>query len=207
MNKKNIKRMLEILDNTYGGERCYLNYETPEQLLIATILSAQCTDERVNKVTESLFKKYKSLSDYLSVPLEEFEEDIKTCGFYKVKARHIVDTARILLEEYDGVVPSEMELLTKLPGVGRKTANIIRGHIFQIPSIAVDTHVKRLSKRLGLTENTDPDKIEMDLISKIPKQHMIRLNTQLIAHGRAVCTAKKTHCEECVLAEVCKKAI
>ncbi len=203
MTKKKIKELLKILDETYGQERCFLDYETPEQLLFATILSAQCTDARVNLVTKDLFKKYPTLSDYANADLKCFEEDIRSTGFYHNKAKNIILSAQKLLQNFQGLVPPTMEELLTLPGVGRKTANIVLGHVFQIPGIAVDTHVKRVSFRLGLTKNTDPDKIEQDLLKALPKEHWIRINTQLITHGRSQCMAQKPICDGCVLGHLC----
>ena len=167
---KRTKEILELLDNTYGTEYiCYLNYQTPWQLLIATILSAQCTDARVNIVTEDLFKKYDTLEKFASADQKELEKDIHSTGFYRNKAKNIIACTKALVETYDGEVPNDLEALTSLAGVGRKTANVIRGNIFHEPSVVVDTHVKRISKRLGLTKEDDPVKVEFDLMKKLPK--------------------------------------
>ncbi len=202
--KQHIENILTILDTYYPKDiACYLDHETPLQLLVATILSAQCTDERVNKVTKDLFQKYRTVHDFASSDLSELEEDIKSTGFYKNKAKNIIMCTQKLLSEYKGEVPSELEKLVTLAGVGRKTANVIRGNIFKIPSIVVDTHVKRISIRWGITLNSDPTAIEMDLMEMLPKEHWIRYNTQVIAHGRSICLARKPKCEACMFIKVC----
>lgn len=183
--------------------KCYLNYETPWQLLIATILSAQCTDERVNQVTKDLFVKYPDLEAFANADQKELERDIYSTGFYKNKAKNIIACAKKLIEEYDGEVPRDMKALTGLAGVGRKTANVIRGNIYREPSIVVDTHVKRISQKLGLTKENDPVKIEYDLMDKLPKEQWILYNIQIITHGRNVCIARRPKCGECTLQKVC----
>lgn len=199
-----ITRVLETLDRLYPQDgRCFLNYETPWQLLFATILSAQCTDDRVNQVTPNLFKKYPSLEAIADADLSALEEVIRSTGFFRAKARHLQDSARRLLEKYNGKLPSDIEALTSLSGVGRKTANVVRGHIFSIPSVVVDTHVKRVTNRLGLTSHSDPVKIEFDLMEKLPKTHWIRCNQQIIMHGRHVCMARSPRCDKCKLKEEC----
>ncbi|MEF9959953.1 MAG: endonuclease III [Niameybacter sp.] len=202
--KQRIERILETLDTYYEKDViCYLNHENTLQLLIATILSAQCTDDRVNMVTESLFKKYRTAEDFATVELSELEVDIKSTGFYKNKAKNIKACAIKLCELYGGEVPKDLEALTELAGVGRKTANVVRGNIFNIPSVVVDTHVKRISIRWGLTMATDPVAIEMELMKKLPKEHWIRYNTQVIAHGRAICTARAPKCLDCMFLALC----
>ena len=204
--KKRTRQILDILDEQYGTEyRCYLNYETPWQLLIATMLSAQCTDARVNIVTESLFKKYPSASAFASADLKELEQDIKPTGFYHTKAKNIISCMKDIVDKYDGEVPKSLEELTSLAGVGRKTANVIRGNIYHEPSVVVDTHVKRISNRLGLTKNQDPEKIEQDLMKELPKDHWILYNIQIITFGRTICTARSPRCEECFLQKYCKE--
>lgn len=201
------KRTLEILkrlDDAYGTDMiCYLNHETPWQLLIAVILSAQCTDARVNIVTESLFVKYPTLEAFANASLREMEEDIRSTGFYHNKAKNIIACANELLNKYEGRVPDTLEELVALPGVGRKTANVILGNIYQIPSIVVDTHVKRISKRLGLTKEDDPVKVEYDLMKKLPKDHWILYNIQIITFGRQICFARNPKCEICPLQDLC----
>lgn len=203
---KRIKEILELLDNTYGTEYiCYLNYQTPWQLLIATILSAQCTDARVNIVTADLFKKYDTLEKFANADQKELEKDIHSTGFYHNKAKNIIACTKALVETYDGEVPNDLEALTSLAGVGRKTANVIRGNIFHEPSVVVDTHVKRISKRLGLTKEDDPVKVEFDLMKKLPKDHWILWNIHIITFGRTICTARSPKCAECFLTKYCKE--
>lgn len=198
-----IEQILIRLKEQYGPTKCYLDHETAWQLLVATILSAQCTDDRVNIVTKGLFQKYQSVKDFAEVSIEELEKDIHSTGFYHNKAKNIIACCQKLLIEYDGEVPSEIEKLTELAGVGRKTANVVRGNWYGIESIVVDTHVKRLSNLLGLTKNEDPVKIEYDLMKIIPKEKWIELNTQLIAHGRKICVARRPKCNECFLLYYC----
>lgn len=202
--KTDVKRLIELLNETYGTEyKCYLNYQTPFQLLIATMLSAQCTDARVNIVTKDLFVKYPTVENFANADLKELEKDIFSTGFYKNKAKNIIACSQKLLELYDGEVPSDIEKLTALDGVGRKTANVIRGNIFHEPSIVVDTHVKRISNKLGLTNSDDPVIIEKELMNILPKEQWILYNIQIIQHGRTICIARKPKCSECTLAEVC----
>lgn len=199
-----VSEILKRLDEAYGREYvCYLNHETPWQLLFATMLSAQCTDARVNIVTKELFKKYPTLEAFANASQKEMEKDIHSTGFYHNKAKNIIACANKLLEEHGGEVPSEIEKLTALPGVGRKTANVIRGNIFHIDSIVVDTHVARISKKLGLTDETEPEKIEMALYKVLPKNHWILWNIQIITHGRGVCSARSPRCRECFLKDLC----
>lgn len=199
-----VEKILELLDEYYSVQKkCWLDYNSAWQLLIATILSAQCTDARVNIVTKDLFKKYKSLEDLAGADLKELEKDIHSTGFYHNKAKNIIACAGKLVEEYDSEVPSDIDALTSLPGVGRKTANVIRGNIYDIPSIVVDTHVGRISKKLGLTKSDDPVKVEKDLEKTLPKDHWILWNIQIIAHGRSICTARNPKCAECFLAPYC----
>lgn len=205
------QRTLEILkrlDEAYGTDYvCYLNHETPWQLLIAVILSAQCTDARVNIVTKDLFVKYDSLEKFANADLKELEQDIHSTGFYHNKAKNIIGCAKRLIEVYGGEVPSELEDLLTLPGVGRKTANVIRGNIYNEPSIVVDTHVKRISNRLGFTTEQDPVKIEFDLMEKLPKDHWILYNIQIITFGRSICTARSPKCSECFLQDICTEKL
>lgn len=203
--QERIRKILALLDEHYTTEyKCYLNHENAWQLLIATILSAQCTDARVNIVTKDLFQKYKSVEDFALADLAELERDIHSTGFYKNKAKNIIACCRKLILEYNGEVPSDIEDLISLPGVGRKTANVIRGNIFHEPSIVVDTHVKRISGKLGFTKETDPEKIEYELMEILPKEHWILYNIQIIQHGREVCAARNPKCETCFLSELCK---
>lgn len=202
---KRTKEILDLLDQQYGTEYiCYLNYETPWQLLIATMLSAQCTDARVNIVTKDLFRKYDTLEKFARADLQELEQDIKSTGFYHNKAKNIIACTKALVDQYDGEVPGDLDALTSLAGVGRKTANVIRGNIFHEPSVVVDTHVKRISKKLGLTREDDPVKIEFDLMKKLPKDHWILWNIHIITFGRTICTARSPRCQECFLTKYCK---
>ena len=202
-----VTKILASLDAEYGTEyRCYLNHETPWQLLIAVILSAQCTDARVNIVTADLFKKYDTLEKFANAELSELEKDIHSTGFYHMKAKNIISCCKDLIEKHGGEVPRELKDLTALAGVGRKTANVIRGNIYDEPSIVVDTHVKRISKKLGLTENEDPEKVEYDLMNVLPKEHWILWNIQIITLGRTICVARSPKCEECFLREHCPSA-
>ena len=194
------------LKKTYPAAAPALNFTTPFELLVATILSAQCTDKQVNVVTESLFEKYTSPGDYLAAAPEELEADIFTTGFYRNKAANIRKCCRALIDLHGGEVPSGMEELTDLAGVGRKTANVVRGNAFGIPGIAVDTHVKRLSGLLGFTKNTDPDRIESDLVEIVPEPDWTGLGHLMAAHGRKTCVARRPKCDECVLSDLCPSA-
>jgi len=205
MAAKRTEEILKRLDEVYGTEYiCYLNHETPWQLLIAVILSAQCTDARVNIVTKDLFAKYDTLEKFANADLKELEQDIRPTGFFHNKAKNIIACAKRLVEVYGGEVPSELDDLLTLAGVGRKTANVIRGNIYNQPSIVVDTHVKRISKRLGFTKEEDPEKIEYELMRKLPKDHWILYNIQIISFGRNICFARSPKCNECFLNDLCK---
>ena len=197
------KAILDLLDEHYGPTKCYLNHENAWQLLIATILSAQCTDARVNIVTKDLFVKYPSVEAFANADLKELEQDIRPTGFYHNKAKNIIACCRDLMEKFGGQVPSSLEDLTSLAGVGRKTANVIRGNIYHEPSVVVDTHVKRISKKLGLTKEDDPVKVEMELMEVLPKDHWILYNIQIITLGRQICKAPTPRCGECFLTEYC----
>lgn len=195
---------IKLLKKYYPNAHCALEHKTPEQLLIATILSAQCTDERVNQVTRHLFKKYPTIEMLAQSNLAELEGDIRSTGFYKNKAKNLKSMAQILVEKYQGRVPKDMESLVALPGVGRKTANVVLGNCFNMATgIVVDTHVTRLSNRLGLTRKNDPKKIEDDLVRLVPQKHWIIFSHWLIAHGREVCKARKPNCGHCFLQELC----
>lgn len=181
-----------------------LGYGNPLDLLVATMLSAQCTDARVNIVTRELFRKYRTAEDYANADIGEFEQEIRSTGFYRNKARNIINCCRILVERFNSVVPRTMDELILLPGVARKTANIVLGHGYGIASgIAVDTHVRRVSTRLGLSNNKDPDRIERDLMAIVPEKNWIMFSDLLILHGRRVCNARKPKCSECVLDKLC----
>lgn len=204
MTKK--QRVIEIIkefDKLYADAECSLEYKDPLQLLISTQLAAQCTDARVNIVTKTLFQKYRNVYDFAGAELEELEQDIKSTGFYHNKAKNIINCCRMLIQEHDGKVPGTMEELLKLPGVGRKTANLVLGDIFGVPGIVVDTHAKRLANRMGLTRNEDPEKIEYDLMKVVPREFWSRFCHQLVYHGRAVCNARKPNCEMCTIREYC----
>lgn len=207
MTKKKRDRILQLLNEEYGTKYvCYLHHENAWQLLIATILSAQCTDARVNIVTKDLFVKYPTIKAFADADLKEMEKDIHSTGFYHNKAKNIIACCKMLTEQYGGEVPSEMEELIKLPGVGRKTANVIRGNIYHEPSIVVDTHVKRISAKLGFTKEEDPEKIEYELMKILPKEHWILYNIQIIALGRSICKAQNPDCEHCFLRQECPSA-
>lgn len=199
-----IQKILAALDREYGTEyRCYLNHETPWQLSIAVIMSAQCTDARVNIVTADLFRKYDTLEKFANADLKELEQDIHSTGFYHMKAKNIIACCRDLVDKHGGEVPRTIEELTALAGVGRKTANVIRGNIYNEPSIVVDTHVKRISRKLGLTKSEDPVKIEQDLMKALPRDHWILWNIHIITLGRSICIARRPKCGECFLREFC----
>ena len=203
-----VTSVLEALDQEYGTEYiCYLNHETPWQLLIAVILSAQCTDARVNMVTADLFQKYDSPEKFADAHLKELEQDIHSLGFYHMKAKNIISCCKDLVEKYGGEVPKTMEELTGLAGVGRKTANVILGNIYNQPSIVVDTHVKRISKKLGFAKSDDPEKIEYELMEILPRDHWILWNIQIITLGRSVCIARSPKCRDCFLKELCPSAV
>ena len=199
-----IQKILAALDREYGTEyRCYLNHETPWQLLIAVIMSAQCTDARVNMVTADLFRKYDTLEKFANADLKELEQDIHSTGFYHMKAKNIIACCRDLVDKHGSEVPRTIEELTALAGVGRKTANVIRGNIYNEPSIVVDTHVKRISRKLGLTKSEDPVKIEQDLMKALPRDHWILWNIHIITLGRSICIARRPKCGEWFLREFC----
>jgi endonuclease-3 len=201
---KNLDEILKRLDENYGTDYiCYLDHENAWQLLFSTIMSAQCTDKRVNQVTRDLYVRYPSVEAFAEADLSELEEAIRPVGFYHTKAKNIIGCAKKLLSDYKGVVPSSIEELTSLPGVGRKTANVIRGNVYGIESIVVDTHVARISRKLGLTNESEPEKIEAELEKVLPHDHWILWNIQIITHGRGLCPARKPHCKECFLKDLC----
>lgn len=205
--KERIEKVLHALDREYGTDYiCYLNHETPWQLLIAVILSAQCTDARVNLVTADLFQKYKSPRDFAEAELKELEKDIHSLGFYHMKAKNIISCCQDLVNKFGGNVPDSMEELLSLAGVGRKTANVILGNIYDQPSIVVDTHVKRISIKLGFAKSEDPEKIEYELMKVLPKEHWILWNIQIITLGRSICVARNPKCGECFLRDLCPSA-
>ena len=205
--KARAQKIMELLEKEHPDAEIALHYKNPLELLIATILSAQATDEQINAITPKLFQKYTTAKDYANAERTELEQDIKSSGFYHNKAKNIQNTAKMLVENYNGQVPKTMEELVELPGVARKTANIVLFNAYGIiAGVAVDTHVRRLAQRLGLSENSDPNKIEKDLMNLVPKDKWMRITDLLIFHGRRVCTAKKPRCDTCVLNKICPSA-
>lgn len=208
MKKNEIIDLINILNKTYPDAKCSLDFETPFELLVAVILSAQCTDDRVNKVTPILFKVCSTPEEFSAIPIEDLENLIHPCGFYKNKAKNIKLTSEIIISKFDGKVPQTMEELMSLPGVGRKTANVVMLEAFNKPQgIAIDTHAKRLSNRIGLSSESDPEKIEKDLINIIPKEYFKDINHVFMWHGRNTCTARSPKCENCTIANYCKSFI
>jgi endonuclease III len=204
--KRRAGTIVRRLAKQYGDADCALDRETPFELLVATILSAQCTDERVNKVTPALFKKYPDPAAFAAAPLPAIEKAIQSTGFFRNKAKNIKGAAIAIVDKYDGEVPQDMESLVELPGVGRKTANVVLGVAFgKATGVVVDTHVGRLSRRLGLTAHDDPNKVETDLMALVPQSQWINLAHRLIEHGRRICTARRPQCEACVLNDLCPK--
>ena len=202
--KQRVRKIIRLLKRAYPDAKCSLDHSNAFELLIATILSAQCTDARVNIVTQDLFRKYRNPEDYLKVSPRELEKDIRTTGFFRNKTKSIQGTAKVLTEEYGGKVPETMEELLELPGVARKTANVVMGNAFGISSgVVVDTHVTRLSHRLGLSEQNTAEKIEQDLIAIVPKKDWVIFPHLFIAHGRAICKARNPLCAECVVEKLC----
>ncbi|MBO8130197.1 MAG: endonuclease III [Candidatus Marinimicrobia bacterium] len=200
------KKAIEIynrLNTNYPNAACSLNHKDPVQLLVSTILSAQCTDKQVNKITPKLFEKCKTPEDFVRIDMDELMELIKPAGFFKNKAKAVKESMQIIVKDYNGNVPRSLEELIKLPGVGRKTANVVLGDGYGIPSIVVDTHVKRISRRLGLTNEKDPVKIEFDLMKIFPEDTWIKLGHLMIDHGRKVCNARNPKCEVCFLEDLC----
>jgi endonuclease-3 len=202
--KQRTRDIIRRLKREYPEARCSLNYSNPLELLVATILSAQCTDERVNIVTADLFRKYRAPEDYINIAQEELEQDVRSTGFYRNKAKAIQGACRRIVEQHGGRVPDRIEDLLLLPGVARKTANVVLGNAFGIASgVVVDTHVQRLSRRLGLSEESQPEKIERDLVELVPKKGWIDFSHLMIYHGRKVCKARKPLCDECVVEPLC----
>ena len=207
-NTRNFDRIWILLKEEYPDVRPFLNYSNPLEMLIATVLSAQSTDIQINRVTEKLFKKYRTVEDYASADLRELENDLYSSGFYKIKARNIKAAAQMIVEKYNGEVPKTMEELISLPGVGRKTANIVLARAFGVvEGVAVDTHVKRVSRRLGFTKNSDPDKIEQDLISLARREDLDSISMTLIYHGRKICQARRPKCPFCIVNQLCPSSV
>lgn len=205
--KSRVLQIIELLEKEHPDAKIALNYTNPLELLVATILSAQCTDKRVNVVTKTLFKKYRKAEDYANADLKELEEDIRPTGFYRNKAKNLKKCCQLLVEKFNSQVPKSMEEMLELPGVARKTANIVLSNAYGvIEGVAVDTHVLRLAGRLGLSRQKDPNKIERDLMEIVPKTRWMRITDLLIFHGRRICTARKPQCGTCVLNKLCPSA-
>ena len=205
MNKKDIQSFIQILKNTYPDATCSLDFKTPFQMVVAVMLSAQCTDERVNKTTPALFERCKTIQDFANIDLKELEQIVHPCGFYKNKAKNIKLCAKQILQNFGGEVPKTMEELLTLAGVGRKSANVILLEVFGIANgIAVDTHVKRISNRLGLSAEKEPEKIEQDLLKIFPKENLKDINHLLVWHGRKTCDSRKPLCQKCTIKDYCK---
>lgn len=205
--EKRIADIIKILQKEYPEARTALHFTNPLELLVATVLSAQCTDERVNKVTQHLFKKYKSARDYARADLSELEEDVRPTGFFRNKAKAIKGFCQNLDKRFKGQVPANLDDLVSLSGIGRKTANLVLGEAFSIPGIVVDTHVLRLAQRIGLTQNTDPVKVEFDLMEIVPEDQWTRFSNLFILHGRAVCSARKPRHDKCTILDLCDEGL
>lgn len=204
--KEKVLLLQKALDAAYPDVKCSLNYDTPVQMLIATQMSAQCTDARVNIITETLFKKYPDVYAFAAADYDELCEDIKSAGFYRNKAKNIIECCKRLIDVYGGEVPDTMEELLTLAGTGRKTANLVLGDIFHKPAVVVDTHCIRLTNRIGLTKEKEPEKIEKELKKILPEDYQLRFCHQMVYHGRACCTARKPKCGECPIADLCSSA-
>ena len=204
--KRHAAKVVKALRREYPDASCALDFRNPLELLVATILSAQCTDERVNRVTKDLFRKYRSAADYARAPQQEFERDIQSTGFFRNKAKSIIAASQAIEERFGGEVPKDLEALVELPGIGRKTANVVLGTAYGIASgIVVDTHVTRISRRLGLTAQKDPAKIERDLMELVPKSEWVAFSHRVIHHGRRICAARKPKCDDCPLRPFCPR--
>lgn len=205
--KERALHVLNLLEEEYPDSKCSLHYRSPHELLIATILSAQCTDKRVNQVTPHLFEKYPTIEAFAHSDIQELSKDIHSCGYHNQKSKSIQGTALTLLQEYSGVVPNSMDALVALPGVGRKTANCVLGECFQVPSMVIDTHMVRIMNLLSFTQTKNPKKIELELMEMFPKEKWVKLTHMVIDHGRAVCIARRPQCDSCVLAQHCPSII
>lgn len=207
MKKTDVINLINILKETYPDAKCSLDFETPFQLLIAVILSAQCTDDRVNKTTPSIFARCSTPEEFVNIPLTELEDLVHPCGFYKTKSKNIKLTSQKIINDFDGKVPENMNDLMSLPGVGRKTANVVMLEAFNNPQgIAIDTHAKRLSNRIGLSLESEPEKIELDLLKQIPEKYYKDVNHIFMWHGRNTCISRSPKCEQCTIKKYCKKA-
>jgi endonuclease-3 len=206
-NAQRVKHIIGILEREYPHAKTALHFTNPLELLVATVLSAQCTDERVNKVTRDLFKKYRSAEDYARVEVAELEKDIRPTGFFRNKAKAIKSFCTDIVEKFNGNMPDNLDDLVSLSGIGRKTANLVLGEVFGIPGIVVDTHVLRLTRLIGLTGNSDPTKVEFDLMKVVPKDQWIRFSNLLILHGRAICIARRPSHAECKIVEFCEEGM
>lgn len=207
MSAKRTEKILSLLKKHYGNAKTSLRYNTPHEMLVSTILSAQCTDERVNKVTDGLFNKYRDVKDFADVKQSELEKDIRSTGFFKNKAKNIIGSSKMILEKYDGKVPKDMDKMLKLPGVARKTANVVLQNAYGIvDGIVVDTHVGRLARRLGFSKHKNAEKVERDLMKMIPEKDWDKISYWLIDHGRAVCKSQKPLCDKCFLNDICPSA-
>ncbi|MEE9187486.1 MAG: endonuclease III [Bacteroidota bacterium] len=205
--KSQAKKIITRLRKRFPDPKVELNFDNPLELLVATILSAQCTDARVNLVTRDLFRKYRTASDYARASTAEFEEEIRPTGFFRSKAKSIINCCKSIIDEHEGRIPDRMEELVQLPGIGRKTANVILGQAFNTASgIVVDTHVQRVSQRLGLTKHSDPEKIEQELLTLVPRKDWIDFGTMMVLHGRYVCLARKPKCPDCLVVGICPSA-
>ena len=203
-NKKDVEKIIQILKETYPDAKCSLDFTSPFEMMVSVMLSAQCTDERVNKTTPDLFNKYNTPEKMVQISQSELEKIIHPCGFYKNKAKNIIAASKMLIEKYNGIVPNSIEELIKLPGVGRKSANVIMLEAFNDPSgIAVDTHAKRISNRLGFSKESEPEKIEQDLLKLFEKKYWYDVNHLLVWHGRGYCDARKPNCDECTINKYC----
>lgn len=201
--QEKINRIYEELENLYGPQQCALEHANPLQLLVATILSAQCTDRMVNQVTRDLFRKYRTAADFASASPAELEQEIRKCGYYRAKAKNIIGACKRIVSDFHGEVPRTMEELTTLPGVGRKTANVVLGDAFHVPGLPVDTHVKRLTRLLGISSSDDPEKIERELCANLKPERWSQFSHLLIVHGRTLCKANRPACAECKLNRLC----
>ncbi len=205
--KERAKECIKALEKEYPDSLCSLEYSNPFELLVAARLSAQCTDARVNTITPALFEKYKTLDDYANADISDVENIVRSCGFFRTKAKDIIGMATMIRDDFGGILPEDMDDLLKLPGVGRKTANLIRGDVFGKPAVVADTHLIRITNRIGLVNTKNPEKVEHQLRTILPPEESNDFCHRCVLHGRAVCTARKAKCDECCMSEVCKKVL